>query len=105
MRRPRVRSHVGRLRVGPYDWFRPLSWKYLIMGSFWIAPAVAFAAVLMFSSPAKADKWGFSARVSHGRYASRDCRPRYSHHKTYRSSSYGHGDRHGARARVYYVRR
>ena len=72
-----------------------------MMRSFWIAPAAAFAAVLMFSSPAKADKWGFSARVSHGGYSSRDCRPRYSHRKTYRSSRYGHGDRHYSRSRDY----
>ena len=65
-----------------------------MMRSLWIAPAAAFAAVLLFSSPAKADKWGFSVRVGSGGYAGRDCAPRYSSRKTHRYSTYGRGDRH-----------
>ena len=70
--------------------------------SSWIAPAAALAAALMFSSPAKADKWGFSVRVGHGGYARRDCGSRYSYRKSYRYSTYGHGDRYYSRSRDYY---
>jgi hypothetical protein len=75
-----------------------------MMRSFWIAPAAAFAAVLMFSSPAKADRWGFSVRVGSGGYSSRDCAPRYSDRKTYRRSTYDRGDRHYTRSRDHYPR-
>ena len=77
------------------------------MRSFWIAPAAALVATLLFSPPAKADKWGFSIRVRHGA-ASRSCySPRVVHHKAYRYSSRSHHsdyryrtshhDRHGGR--------
>ena len=73
-----------------------------MMRSFWIAPAVALAAALMFSPPAKADKWGFSIRVGHGGYGRRDRAARYSYRKTYRYSTYDRGDRYYTRSRGCY---
>ncbi len=55
--------------------------------SYWIAPAAAILATLLFSPSAKADKWGFSVRVGHGGRSGHYYSPRIVRHKTYRYSS------------------
>ena len=59
------------------------------MRSYWIVPAAAIVATLFFSPSAKADKWGFSARVSYAGDGYRRA-PRVVHHKNYRYSSRSH---------------
>ena len=78
-----------------------------MMRTYWIAPAAAIFATLLFSPSANADKWGFSIRVGHGASRGSCYSPRVVHRKTYRYSSRSyrgdhhyrdsHYDRHGGR--------